>query len=144
MDLDLLPNMESQDNPHTTTSERNESDSILFLSPAARAVLSDEYSTVGDLKVLYRELLRRVQTVCDVNRLEAFCEAYVRCCDDFKSLLQGCLQDLDSALTWLEHLIADLERRRVTLMKRVLSSRRRCGHQSRRCTPASDRDERAV
>lgn len=81
-------------------------------------MLSDQNITVEDLKVLYLELLCRVDTICDANQMESFEEAYVRCPQDFESLLQSPLEDLHSALRRLEHLIADVKRR-VTLIERV-------------------------
>lgn len=47
----------------------------------------------------------------------------MRCCENIESLLQGRLEDLDSALRRLKHLVADVESR-VTLMERVRSCRR--------------------
>lgn len=61
-------------------------------------MLSDD-STVEGLKVLYRKLLRHVETVCDADRMEPFGEAYLCCRQDFGSLLQGRLKDFGSALS---------------------------------------------
>lgn len=110
--------METQDNSHALTGERDERESTLILSPVARAVLSHENITVQDLKVLYRKLLRRMETVSHANRMESFGGADVRCRQDFVSLPKGRPKDLDSALTQPEHVVADVEHR-VTLMERV-------------------------
>lgn len=61
-----------QDSPHVSIDELAESDYTPFLSSAAPAVLGNEKITVERLRVLYRELLCRVKTVCDSVRVESF------------------------------------------------------------------------
>lgn len=85
-------------------------------------MLSEENNTVEGVKVLFRELRRRVKTVCEVNQMEPLSRACVRCRQDFESLIRGRLEDLDSALTRVEHVTADVKRR-VPLVKRMRSRR---------------------
>lgn len=64
--------MESHNSIHPSSSERDESDSTLFLALVSRAVLSNKKIIVEDLKVLYEELFHPMETICDVNRVESF------------------------------------------------------------------------
>lgn len=78
-------------------------------------MLSDEEISVEGLKFLYRKLLQRVESMIETARLESLGEAYASCRKDFEALSHDGLSDLEQALTRLEHLVADVERRVIML-----------------------------
>lgn len=73
---------------------------------------------------MYRKLLHRVERMVESARLKPFGEAYARCRAEFEALLHHRLSDLQTALTGLVHLVADVDRR-DTLLENVLSRRGR-------------------
>lgn len=102
--------MDKKGSQHASAETQEENDSILFLSEAARAVLSDETVSVQRLKVLYRKPLQRVENMVETARLGSFGQVYARCGEDFEALLHDRLSVLEPALKRLEHLVADLKR----------------------------------
>lgn len=67
--------MKEEGNRHASVKAQEENNSILFLSKAARPVLSDEEISVEGLKVLYRKLLKGVGNMVEVARLESLGKA---------------------------------------------------------------------
>lgn len=135
--------MEDEGSKYASAEALQKNELILFLSDAARPVLSNDEIFFEKLTILYFELLHCVKTMVENLRLDSFCKAYARYRDEFQTLLYHRLSDLEPALAELEHMVAVVERG-VTLFEDMRSPWRRSGGESRWRASSCRRIEREV